>query len=82
MAAEVPRVGRISLEQLKAGDVMFFCRGGRRARPTAIDHAGIYLGGNWMIHSSRYGVAPAPVAGWYTDRFAWGRRPLAEAGLD
>jgi hypothetical protein len=39
------------------------------------------LGGNWMIHSSRYGVALARVAGWYTDRFAWGRRPLADAGL-
>jgi hypothetical protein len=34
-----------------------------------------------MIHSSRYGVALAPVAGWYAERFAWGRRPLAEAGL-
>jgi cell wall-associated NlpC family hydrolase len=80
MAAEVPRAGRISLEQLEPGDVMFFGRGGRRARVAAIDHAGVYLGGNWMIHSSRYGVALAPVAGWYAERFAWGRRPLAEAG--
>jgi cell wall-associated NlpC family hydrolase len=39
---------------------MFFGRGARRARPAAIDHAGIYLGGNWMIHFSRYGVAPPP----------------------
>jgi cell wall-associated NlpC family hydrolase len=81
MAAEVRRPQRISLEQLEPGDVMFFGRGGRRARATAIDHAGVYLGGNWMIHSSRYGVALAPVAGWYAERFAWGRRPLAEAGL-
>ena len=42
---------------------------------------GIYAGGGWMIHSSRYGVALAPVEGWYAERFAWGRRPLAEAGL-
>ena len=81
MAAEVPRAQRISREQLEPGDVMFFGRGGRRAQAAAIDHAGIYLGGGWMIHSSRYGVALAPVADWYADRFAWGRRPLAEAGL-
>jgi len=60
---------------------MFFGRGGRRARAAAIDHAGIYLGGGWLINSSRYGVALAPVKSWYADRFAWGRRPLAEAGL-
>jgi cell wall-associated NlpC family hydrolase len=41
----------------------------------------IYLGNGWLIHSSRYGVALAPVTGWYDQRLAWGRRPLAEAGL-
>jgi cell wall-associated NlpC family hydrolase len=81
MAAEVPRAKRIRFEELEPGDVMFFGRGGRRARAAAIDHAGIYLGGGWMINSSRYGVALAPVKNWYADRFAWGRRPLAEAGL-
>jgi cell wall-associated NlpC family hydrolase len=81
MAAEVPRAKRIRFEELEPGDVMFFGRGGRRARAAAIDHAGIYLGGGWMINSSRYGVALAPVENWYADRFAWGRRPLAEAGL-
>jgi hypothetical protein len=34
-----------------------------------------------MINSSRYGVALAPVIGWYAERFAWGRRLLAEARL-
>jgi cell wall-associated NlpC family hydrolase len=81
MAAEVPRTQRIPFAQLEPGDVMFFGRGGRRARAAAIDHAGIYLGGGWMINSSRYGVALAPVENRYADRFAWGRRPLAEAGL-
>jgi cell wall-associated NlpC family hydrolase len=81
MAAEVPRARRIGLDELEPGDVMFFGRGGRRARAAAIDHAGVYLGGEWMINSSRYGVALAPIRGWYADRFAWGRRPLAEAGL-
>jgi cell wall-associated NlpC family hydrolase len=81
MAGEVPRARRIPLAELEPGDVMFFGRGGRRARAAAIDHAGIYLGGGWLINSSRYGVALAPVENWYADRFAWGRRPLAEAGL-
>ena len=81
MAGEVPRARRIALAQLEPGDVMFFGRGGRRAKAGAIDHAGIYLGGGWMINSSRYGVALAPVEGWYAERFAWGRRLLAEAGL-
>jgi cell wall-associated NlpC family hydrolase len=81
MAAEVPRARRIPLVDLQAGDIMFFGRGGKKARAAAIDHAGIYLGGGWMINSSRYGVALAPVRGWDADRFSWGRRPLAEAGL-
>jgi cell wall-associated NlpC family hydrolase len=81
MAGEVPRARRISFEELEPGDVMFFGRGGRRARAAAIDHAGIYLGGGWLINSSRYGVALAPVENWYAERFAWGRRLLAEAGL-
>ena len=81
MAGEVPRARRIRFEDLQPGDVMFFGRGGRRARAAGIDHAGIYLGGGWLINSSRYGVALAPVENWYADRFAWGRRPLAEAGL-
>ena len=81
MAGEFPRARRIRFEDLEPGDVMFFGRGGRRALVAAIDHAGIYLGGGWMINSSRFGVALAPVENWYADRFAWGRRPLAEAGL-
>ncbi len=81
MAGEVPRGKRIALANLGPGDLMFFGRGGRRARAASVDHAGIYLGSGWMIHSSRYGVALVPVDGWYAERFAWGRRPLAEAGL-
>jgi cell wall-associated NlpC family hydrolase len=42
---------------------------------------GIYLGNGWFMHSSGYGVALAALSGWYANRFAWGRRPLAEAGL-
>jgi cell wall-associated NlpC family hydrolase len=81
MAGEVPRAKRVPLAKLQPGDLMFFGPGGRRARATAIDHAGIYLGNGWLINSSRYGVALARVEGWNERRFAWGRRPLAEAGL-
>jgi cell wall-associated NlpC family hydrolase len=42
-----------------------------------VDHAGIYLGRGWMIHSSgaRDGVSVESVkTGWYRDRFLWSRR--------
>ena len=43
---------------------------------------GIYLGNGWFIQSSDQGVALAPLTSdWYGPRFAWARRPLAEAGL-
>jgi hypothetical protein len=35
----------------------------------------------WFVHSSADGVTLAPFEGWYRERFAWARRPLAEAGL-
>jgi cell wall-associated NlpC family hydrolase len=79
MAGEVPRRMRIKLARLAPADLLFF--GGRGANPAQVDHMAIYLGNGWLIHSSRYGVALAPVAGWYEDRLSWGRRPLAEAGL-
>jgi cell wall-associated NlpC family hydrolase len=81
MAGEVPAARRIAFEALQPGDLLFFGRGGRRARAATVDHMGIYAGNGWMIHSSRYGVALVEVDGWYVERFAWGRRPLAEAGL-
>ena len=82
MAGEVARAKRISYAKLQPGDILFFATSGSLSKAASVDHAGIYLGNGWMIHSSRYGVAVVPVtSGWYRDRFAWGRRPLAEAGL-
>jgi cell wall-associated NlpC family hydrolase len=81
MAGEVPRRQRIKPARLAPADVMFFGPGGPRAKARQIDHAGIYLGNGWLVNSSRYGVALAPVGGWYQSRLAWGRRPIAEAGL-
>jgi cell wall-associated NlpC family hydrolase len=81
MAGEVPSARRIPYGKLQPADVMFFGPRGRRARAASIDHAGIYLGNGWMSNSSRWGVALARVEDWNEERFAWGRRPLAEAGL-
>ena len=81
MAGEVPRRQRITVARLAPADLLFFGPGGGRAKPTQIGHMGLYLGNGWLIHSSRYGVALAQVGGWYENSLAWGRRPLAEAGL-
>jgi cell wall-associated NlpC family hydrolase len=72
---------RIPLAKLQPADVIFFGAKGPRSKPAQVDHMGIYLGNGWFIHSSRHGVAIAPVSGGYEKRLAWGRRPLAEAGL-
>jgi cell wall-associated NlpC family hydrolase len=81
MAGDVGPRRRIRPARLAPADLAFFGRGGPRAKPAQIDHMGIYVGNGWMIHSSRYGVTLVPVTGWYAQRLAWGRRPLAEAGL-
>ena len=81
MSGEVPVAKRISFSRLKPGDVLFWGAGGPSSKPAQVDHTGIYLGNGWFIHSSGYGVAIAQLSGWYKQRFAWARRPLAEAGL-
>jgi cell wall-associated NlpC family hydrolase len=72
---------RIPPAKLQPADVIFFGARGPKSKPAQIDHMGIYLGNGWFIHSSRHGVAVARVSGGYEKRPAWGRRPLAEAGL-
>jgi cell wall-associated NlpC family hydrolase len=81
MSGEVRPAGRIPFARLEPGDLVFFGAGGPRSRPAAVDHMGIYAGDGWFVHSSRDGVTLTPLAGWFRERFAWGRRPLAEAGL-
>lgn len=81
MAGEVPRRLRIRPALLAPADLMFFGPGGTHARASSIEHVAIYLGNGWLIQSSGYGVDIEPATGWYQRRFAWGRRPLAEAGL-
>jgi S-layer homology domain len=54
---------------------------GPKSKPAQVDHTGIYLGNGWFINSSGYGVALPTLDGGAASRFAWARRPLAEAGL-
>jgi NlpC/P60 family len=82
MSGEVPPPRRIKkLENLQPGDLIFQGALGPRSKPAQVDHAAIYLGGGWFVHSSGNGTTLHPLEGWYRDRFAWARRPLREAGL-
>jgi cell wall-associated NlpC family hydrolase len=81
MSGEVPHSELVNFANLQPADVIFFGAHGPRSSPSEVDHMGIYIGNGWFIHSSGYGVALAQLSGWYRREFAWGRRPLREAGL-
>jgi cell wall-associated NlpC family hydrolase len=81
MSGEVPRSARITAGKLQPGDVMFFGANGPKSSPNVVDHTALYLGNGWFVQSSGEGVTLLPFDGWYTRTFAWGRRPLREAGL-
>ena len=81
MSGEVVRSLRIARGSLEPGDVVFFGDRGMQSTPPQVGHMGIYLGNDWMVHSSRFGTTLTPMRDWYETRFAWARRPLAEAGL-
>jgi cell wall-associated NlpC family hydrolase len=82
MSVEVPRSQRIGLKKLQPADVIFFGSKGTSSKGPQVFHTGIYVGDGWFIHSSDQGVALAQLTGWYKQKFAWGRRPLREAGLE
>jgi cell wall-associated NlpC family hydrolase len=71
---------KLGYRELRPGDVMLFASGGRRAAASSIYHAGVFLGGGWMIDSSgsQGGVSLSEVGrgSWYRDDFAWGRRVI------
>lgn len=81
MSGEIARSKRIRKAKLLPADIVFFGDRGPRSRPREVGHAGISMGGGWFIHSSGQGVTMMPLSGWYSDSFAWGRRPLREVGL-
>ena len=79
-AGEIPRGQRLHANQLRPGDLLFF--GSAKFNSTATEanviHEGIYLGDNWVIHSSDQGVYVLPLQGsWLGDQFAWGRRVIS-----
>jgi cell wall-associated NlpC family hydrolase len=79
MAQEIPHSQRLRASQLKPGDILFFgtAHSNSRATEQNVIHTGIYLGDNWVIHSSGQGVYVEPLKGsWLGDSFAWGRRVI------
>jgi cell wall-associated NlpC family hydrolase len=82
MSVEVPRSERITFKQLQPADVIFFGSKGAHSKGSQIFHTAIYVGNGWFIQSSNEGVALAQLTGWNKQKFAWGRRPLREAGLE
>lgn len=81
MSGEFPRRQRIGRRHLHPADLVFFGDNGTSSTPSQVGHMGIFVGKGWFIHSSSQGVTLVPLADWYAQRFAWGRRVLAEAGL-
>jgi cell wall-associated NlpC family hydrolase len=81
MSGEVPHAQLIPAAKLQPADVMFFGAHGRQSKPSEVDHTALYLGNGWFVQSSGEGVTLLPFGGWYTQSYAWGRRPLREAGL-
>jgi cell wall-associated NlpC family hydrolase len=81
MSGEVAPSARIPRSRLQPGDLAFFGTNGPRSKPSEVGHLGIYLGNGWIVHSSRFGTTLQPMVDWYDTTFAWGRRPLAEAGV-
>ena len=75
-AGEIPRSQRVPMSRLKPADLLFFGSAQFNSTATESDiiHEGIYLGDNWVIHSSNQGVYVLPLKGsWLGDSFAWGR---------
>jgi len=81
MSGEVPHAALVPAAKLQPADVMFFGAHGRQSKPSEVDHTALYLGNGWFIQSSGEGVTLLPFDGWYSRSYAWGRRPLREAGL-
>lgn len=78
-AGEIPSSQRLQMSQLEPGDLLFFgsAHFNSKATESNVVHEGIYLGDNWVIHSSGQGVYVLPLSGsWLGSSFAWGRRVI------
>jgi cell wall-associated NlpC family hydrolase len=77
MAGEIRKPQRLRLDEVRPGDLIFFGSASFRGRATerSVDHVGIALSPDWMIHSSSQGVYVSALAD-RSDRFTWARRVL------
>ncbi len=71
---------RYSFANLQPGDLLGFNTDGAGTGWQGVDHAAIYLGNGWMVHSSgsRGGVSIDFIGNgsWWYSRLVWGRRLL------
>ena len=64
---------KLSYDSLKIGNLMFFASNGGTSWQD-VDHVGMYLGNDWMIHSTGGGPQLEWAgSGWYHDHFVYGR---------
>jgi cell wall-associated NlpC family hydrolase len=78
-SAEIPRARRLTLAEVRPGDLLFFGPGRiwQKVTEKRIVHEGIALSGEWMIHSSGQGVFVSPLFdSWRAREFSWARRVL------
>ena len=64
---------KLSRNQLKEGDILFFDTSSKGH----VNHTGIYIGDGKFIHASSgraYSVTISSLNGWYKDKFRWGKR--------
>jgi hypothetical protein len=74
-------ITQLAYSKLKVGDLMFFASDGGTSY-TDVDHVGVYIGMNWMMHSSSSTDGPVLEwvgSGYYSDTFVYGRRVLGVA---
>lgn len=74
-SADMATVGKLTYEQLRPGDLMFYDGDGDRR----VDHVDTFIGNGWALDSSSTpgGVTIMWVGdGWYRDHFVHGRRVL------
>ncbi len=67
------RGAKLSIDELRAGDLLFF----DTAQRGHINHSGIYIGNHRFIHASSgkaHSVTISNLDGWYKDKFRWGKR--------
>jgi cell wall-associated NlpC family hydrolase len=79
MSGEIRKSQRLHLEDVRAGDLIFSGSASFRGRASerSVDHVGIALSPQWMIHSSSQGVYVASLEDpWRRARFTWARRVL------